>query len=81
LVLRTFSSTNGDVARTAKVLGVSTDEVRRDLIAMIDGSNENGDGGDNADGDDGAAGAPAGTYDPQPPKAGPPAKKPPTKKR
>jgi DNA-binding NtrC family response regulator len=35
LVLTTFASTNGDPARTAKVLGVSTDEVRRDLLALL----------------------------------------------
>jgi transcriptional regulator with PAS, ATPase and Fis domain len=37
LVLRTFSSTGGDAGRTAKVLGVSVDEVRRDMIAMVNG--------------------------------------------
>src|SRR5262245_34515577 len=39
LVLRTFASTNGDPARTAKLLGVAVDEVRRDLLALV---NENG---------------------------------------
>jgi transcriptional regulator with PAS, ATPase and Fis domain len=38
LVLRTFSSTGGDPARTAKLLGVSADEVRRDLSALINGA-------------------------------------------
>ena len=38
LVLRTFSSTGGDGTRTAKLLGVSIDEVRRDLTAMIAGA-------------------------------------------
>jgi transcriptional regulator with PAS, ATPase and Fis domain len=37
LVLKTFSSTGGDAARTAKLLGVSVEEVRRDLTAMING--------------------------------------------
>ncbi|HVX39988.1 MAG TPA: sigma-54 dependent transcriptional regulator [Gemmatimonadaceae bacterium] len=35
LVLRTFASTGGDAGRTAKLLGVGADEVRRDLMAMI----------------------------------------------
>jgi DNA-binding NtrC family response regulator len=37
LVLTTLASTNGDVERTAKMLGMSVDEVRRDLIALLDG--------------------------------------------
>ena len=36
LVLRTFSSTAGDIGRTAKLLGVSEADVRRDLTAMIE---------------------------------------------
>jgi DNA-binding NtrC family response regulator len=35
LVLRTFASTGGDVERTAKVLGVSADDVRRDVLAFV----------------------------------------------
>ncbi|MGH7618524.1 MAG: hypothetical protein ACREPM_14995, partial [Gemmatimonadaceae bacterium] len=35
LVLRTFASTGGDTARTAKLVGVDADEVKRDLIALI----------------------------------------------
>jgi DNA-binding NtrC family response regulator len=35
LVLRTFASTAGDVERTAKVLGVSADEVRRDVLSFL----------------------------------------------
>jgi transcriptional regulator with PAS, ATPase and Fis domain len=35
LVLRTFASTGGDVERTAKVLGVTADEVRRDVLAFL----------------------------------------------
>ncbi|MEO7083053.1 MAG: sigma-54 dependent transcriptional regulator [Gemmatimonadaceae bacterium] len=42
LVLRTFSSTAGDVARTAKLLGVSIDDVRRDMAALIDGTHSDG---------------------------------------
>ena len=37
LVLRTFASTGGDVPRTSKLLGLSVDEVRRELLTMIDG--------------------------------------------
>ncbi len=35
LVLRTFASTAGDVERTAKVLGVPADEVRRDVLSFL----------------------------------------------
>jgi len=42
LVLRTFASTGGDAERTAKLLGVRIDEVRGDLIALINGSNGDG---------------------------------------
>ena len=35
LVLRTFASTGGDTARTAKVLGIDHDEVIRDLLALV----------------------------------------------
>jgi DNA-binding NtrC family response regulator len=38
LVLRTFASQNGDPARTAKVLGVDVEEVKRDLLTLIDGT-------------------------------------------
>jgi DNA-binding NtrC family response regulator len=37
LVLRTFASSNGDVERAAKVLGMSVDDVRREIIAMASG--------------------------------------------
>ena len=40
LVLRTFASTGGDHVRTAKLLGVSADEVRRELLALLDESGE-----------------------------------------
>src|SRR3954471_15424141 len=43
LVLTTFASTNGDPERTAKVLGVTAEEVRRDLLALI---NVDGNGGE-----------------------------------
>src|SRR5262249_45950280 len=35
LVLRTFASTGGDSLRTAKLLGVDTEEVKRDLLALV----------------------------------------------
>jgi DNA-binding NtrC family response regulator len=36
LVLRTFSSTGGDVGRTAKLLGVADEEVRKDMAALLE---------------------------------------------
>jgi DNA-binding NtrC family response regulator len=35
LVLRTFASTSGDAARTGKVLGLSEQEVRSELLALV----------------------------------------------
>jgi DNA-binding NtrC family response regulator len=35
LVLRTFASTGGDLERTAKVLGVSVEDVRRDVLTFL----------------------------------------------
>jgi DNA-binding NtrC family response regulator len=35
LVLRTFASTSGDAARTAKIVGISPDEVRSEISALI----------------------------------------------
>jgi hypothetical protein len=35
LVLRTFASMSGDAARTAKVVGISPDEVRAEISALI----------------------------------------------
>ncbi|HEY2025757.1 MAG TPA: sigma-54 dependent transcriptional regulator [Gemmatimonadaceae bacterium] len=37
LVLRTFASTSGDMTRTAKVLGLSEQEVRGELLALVKG--------------------------------------------
>jgi DNA-binding NtrC family response regulator len=39
LVLRTFASTGGDLERTAKMLGVSAEDVRRDILSFV---NSNG---------------------------------------
>jgi transcriptional regulator with PAS, ATPase and Fis domain len=38
LVLRTFANANGDANRTAKSLGMEPDDVRRDLLAMLNGA-------------------------------------------
>jgi hypothetical protein len=35
LVLRTFASTSGDLARTAKIIGISPDEVRAEIASMV----------------------------------------------
>lgn len=43
LILKTFASADGDVARTAKLAGVSPDEVRREILALLDaGGSDNG---------------------------------------
>jgi hypothetical protein len=36
LVLRTLASAGGDLARTAKLVGVSVDDVRNELLALLD---------------------------------------------
>ena len=36
LVLRTFASANGDVQRAAKMLGMDAEEVRAELLALLD---------------------------------------------
>ena len=38
LVLRTFASTSGDAGRTGKVLGISEQEVRAELLALVNGA-------------------------------------------
>jgi two-component system response regulator HydG len=45
LLLKTFASAGGDVTRTAKLAGVSADEVRNELLALIEGSSANGSNG------------------------------------
>jgi len=45
LTLRTFASTAGDLVRTAKLLGTSTEDVRRDVMGLLsnaDSSDESG---------------------------------------
>ena len=59
LVLRTFASTSGDMARTGKVLGLSEREVRGELLLLVHGSA--------AAGSDGQTGAKADA--PAPPSA------------
>ncbi|HEY9228272.1 MAG TPA: sigma-54 dependent transcriptional regulator [Gemmatimonadaceae bacterium] len=72
LVLRTFASTGGDPSRTAKLLGVTSEDVRRDVLALLDApaTEESGAGVISGNG----AGVSAS-------KPGIPAKKPPAKKR
>ncbi len=43
LVLNTFASTGGDAGRAAKLLGVTPDDVQRDLLALLHGT-PSGDG-------------------------------------
>jgi DNA-binding NtrC family response regulator len=43
LVLRTFASTGGDAGRTSKLLGVSMEDVRADLLALINRRADDGD--------------------------------------
>jgi DNA-binding NtrC family response regulator len=51
LVLKTFASTGGDVARTARMLGVPAPDVQAELLGLLNGTNRPG----------AAAGAPPGT--------------------
>ncbi|MGE5730741.1 MAG: hypothetical protein ACM37U_02310, partial [Gemmatimonas sp.] len=48
LALRTFASTGGDAARAAKLLGVSADEVRRELMQLVNGAPRTEDDGEEA---------------------------------
>jgi DNA-binding NtrC family response regulator len=78
LVLRTFASTAGDAARTAKVLGISEREVRGELVSLVNGTTH----AEEADVAPPAAAAPAKPArkkEPAPPPR-PPAKKPTAKK-
>ncbi|HUQ47215.1 MAG TPA: sigma-54 dependent transcriptional regulator [Gemmatimonadaceae bacterium] len=38
LVLRTFATANGDPARTARIVGISSDEVKSEISAMLNGN-------------------------------------------
>ncbi len=48
LALRTFASTGGDVVRAAKLLGVSPDEVRRELMSLVNGASRGEENGEEA---------------------------------
>src|SRR4051812_8084794 len=75
LVLTTFASNNGDVARTAKMLGVAADEVRNDLLSLLNGETDG-----RADGDEDDAGSVV-FVDASAPRSPSAAKKPVAKKR
>jgi len=77
LVLRTFASTGGDATRTAKLLGVSPDDVRGDMMALL-GSAEEEAGSEESDEEMNGRGPRAGEL---PPRPGTAAKKAPAKKR
>ena len=40
LVLRTFASTSGDAARTARMLGLSEHDVRSELLLLLNGAGD-----------------------------------------
>jgi DNA-binding NtrC family response regulator len=62
LALKTFASANGDLARAAKMLGVTPAEVRAELLALVNGRHGNGRPGD-AEADDQGAREPGGGAD------------------
>jgi transcriptional regulator with PAS, ATPase and Fis domain len=78
LVLKTFASTGGDASRTAKLLGVSADDVRSDMMALL-GAHDGGDSdaSEEVDEESNGRGPRAGEL----PRPGTPAKKAPPKKR
>ena len=47
LVLRNFAASNGDVGRTAKLLGLTPADVRADLLALIERESEGGESAEN----------------------------------
>jgi DNA-binding NtrC family response regulator len=49
LVLRTFASTSGDAVRTGKVLGLSEQEVRTEILALLKASTDGAAGGASQD--------------------------------
>jgi DNA-binding NtrC family response regulator len=71
LVLKSFASTGGDLARTAKMLGVDVEEVRVDLLTMMTAD----DGDEQGNGRGAPVEVPPGVRSPVP------SKKPPVKKR
>ena len=40
LVLRTFASTSGDATRTAKMLGLTEEDVRSELLLLLNGARD-----------------------------------------
>jgi hypothetical protein len=40
LVLRTFASTSGDAARTARMLGLPAEDVRNELLLLLNGAGD-----------------------------------------
>jgi DNA-binding NtrC family response regulator len=44
LMLRTFASSDGDIDRTARTLGVRAEDVRKELMALLTSQSTNGDG-------------------------------------
>jgi DNA-binding NtrC family response regulator len=48
LVLRTFASTGGDVARTAKIVGMSLADVHSELASLLNGNGDAGAGAERA---------------------------------
>jgi DNA-binding NtrC family response regulator len=42
LILKTFANADGDVARTAKLAGISVEEVRREILALLEAGTDNG---------------------------------------
>jgi DNA-binding NtrC family response regulator len=80
LVLRTFASTGGDLSRAAKLLGMSSEEIRTELLAVLDGQRSD-DGGKTVSMPEPPVAAPASSpISARPPNAAA-AKKIPTKKR
>ena len=78
LVLKTFASTGGDASRTAKLLGVSPDDVRSDMMALLGGQDEaDVDASEEVDEESNGRGPRAGEL----PRPGTPPKKAPPKKR
>ena len=49
LVLKTFASTGGDVLRTAKLVGMSLEDVRRELMSLVEGVPSAGNGNGTGD--------------------------------
>ena len=45
LILRTFANANGDAERAAKTLGMKPEDVRRELMTLLDGGNAAGENG------------------------------------